>query len=145
MVERTIKDYQIDCEYSKSGHISVAFKPSHLRHLEAEARVLAEDFRLKVQLLDRDALTDEVGSAAYHGGLLVEESGGLHPAKYFAGLCKIASAIGAQLHSDCGVTAIESDGKGFAVTVTGRKIPTRDVLVATNGSTDGVLPGLRRR
>jgi glycine/D-amino acid oxidase-like deaminating enzyme len=31
------------------------------------------------------------------------------------------------------------------VTVTGRKIRTRDVLMATNGYTNGLVPGLRRR
>src|SRR2546423_8764115 len=101
MVERTIKDYQIDCEYSKSGHISLASKPSHLRHLEAEARVLAEEFRLKVQLLDRDALTDEVGSAAYHGGPLRGGSGGLHPGQDFPRVWKIALAIGGPSQHDC--------------------------------------------
>src|SRR2546423_11668361 len=111
MVERTIKDYQIDCEYSKSGHISLAFKPSHLRHLEAEARVLAEEFRLKVQLLDRDALTDEVGSAAYHGGLLLGEKGGVHPAQYFARPCEIAPAVCAQPPSGWGGAAPEAVGK----------------------------------
>ena len=37
-------------------------------------------------MLERDRQREEIGSDYYHGGMVVERSAHLHPAKFFAGL-----------------------------------------------------------
>jgi glycine/D-amino acid oxidase-like deaminating enzyme len=54
-------------------------------------------------------------------------------------------AAGASVMAHCAAQAIERDGKGFTVRTPRGAIAARDVLVATNGYTDKVSPGLRRR
>src|ERR1700704_2657291 len=44
LVEETITTNQIDCEYARTGHLHLAYKPAHVDHLEAEARVLRDEF-----------------------------------------------------------------------------------------------------
>jgi glycine/D-amino acid oxidase-like deaminating enzyme len=146
LVEETITANRIECDYARTGHLYLAYKPGHLDRLEAEAHLLKDDFGVGARVLDRDALGAEIGSPRYHGALLYDRSGGLHPAKYFAGLQRLARDRGAQLHDHTPATAIERGGRGgFVVTTPRGQVAARDVLIATNGYSDGLLPPLRRR
>ncbi len=146
LVEETITTDLIECDYARSGHLHLAYKPGDLQHLEAEARVLEEEWGISARVLDRDALAAEIGSPVYHGGLLYERSGGLHPAKYFAGLARLAGDRGAHLYDQTPATAIEGRHPGgFTVKTPRGSIAARDVLLATNGYSDGLVPSIRRR
>ncbi|HEX3630378.1 MAG TPA: FAD-dependent oxidoreductase [Candidatus Dormibacteraeota bacterium] len=146
LVERTIAEHRIDCDYTRSGHLDLAYRPGHLKGLESEARVLAERFKLDVRMIDRSGLTAEVGSNRYHGGLLVAASGGLHPAKYHAGLTRLAIDRGAHLYGGVAATGIERGRKGRFVVKTERgSIACGAVLLATNGYSDRLMPQVRRR
>jgi glycine/D-amino acid oxidase-like deaminating enzyme len=146
LVEETITTNRIDCDYARTGHLHLAYKPGHLEHFEAEAYVLREEFGVSARVLNRDALASEIGSPVYHGALLYERSGGLHPAKYCAGLTRLAHDAGAQLHDQTPAVAIEArDGGGFVVVTPRGRIVTGDVLLATNGYSDGLVPPVRRR
>ena len=146
LVEQTIEENGIACDYVRCGHIDLAFKPGHLQDLTNEAHVLRSEFGVSAQVIPRIALSSEVGTSGYHGGLLVEGSGGLHPAKYFAGLAALARDRGAHLYDHAPVTAIESRGRGqFTVSTPRGQIRSGDLLLATNGYTDSLLPPLRRR
>jgi len=146
LVEQTIATNQIACDYSRSGHLSLAFKPGHRQALDDEAHVLTSEFGVPARVIPRIDLASEVGTSEYHGGLLVERSGGLHPAKYFAGLTGLARDRGAHLFEHAPATAIESRPQGgFLVTTPRGQVRTREVLLATNGYTDGLLPPLQRR
>jgi glycine/D-amino acid oxidase-like deaminating enzyme len=146
LVEETITTNQIDCEYARTGHLHLAFKPAHVNHLEAEARMLREEFGVDARILDRDALASEIGSPMYHGALFYQRSGGLHPAKYFAGLARLAFDRGAHLHDRTPAVALTRRRKGGLIVKTPRgEIASRDVLLATNGYSDGLVPSIRRR
>ncbi len=96
--------------------------------------------------LDRDEIGSEVGTTAYHGGLVIERVGGLHPARYHAGLVRYALAGGAELHPVTRVTSVERrPGGGFRVGTARGALDCADVVMATNADADGVVPGLRRR
>ncbi len=146
LVEETITTNRIECEYARTGHLHLAFKPGHVAHLETEARTLNQEFGVEARFLNRDALASEIGSPVYHGALLYERSGGLHPAKYFAGLARLAHDRGAHLYDLTPATAIDRRRRGgFVVTTPRGEIAARDVLLATNGYSDGLLPAVRRR
>jgi glycine/D-amino acid oxidase-like deaminating enzyme len=146
LVEETIRVNQIACDYVRTGHLELAHKESHLQHLEEEAYLLLRQFGVAARVIPRAELASEVGTSLYHGALLFERSGGLHPAKYFAGLTRMARDRGAHLYGHTPATAIEARRRGgFNVTTPRGVIQTRDVLVATNGYSDRFVPWLRRR
>ena len=147
LVEETITANRIDCDYDRSGELYLAYKPGHVEHLETAARLLREEFQVSARVLPRDALASELGSPLYHGALLVERSAGLHPARYLAGLAGLARDRGAHLYDRTPATAIERRRRrdGFVVVTPRGRISTREVLVATNGYSDRLLPPLRRR
>jgi len=146
LVEETITTNRIECDYARTGHLHLAYKPGHVEHLEAEARILNQEFEANARVLSRDALASEVGSPVYHGALLYERSGGLHPAKYFAGLARLAGDRGAHLYDQTTGTGIERRQPGGFIVKTPRgQIAARDVLLATNGYSDGLVLSIRRR
>jgi glycine/D-amino acid oxidase-like deaminating enzyme len=145
LLEETISKYAIDCDYRRSGHLSLAYKPSHVAGLEADGRILNDEFGLRTHLIRREELAAEIGSDLYHGGLLVERSGGLHPAKYVAGLIQLARNAGANLYDGVSAMRIERQPSGFAVTTSRGQIACGDLLVATNGYSDALVSSLRRR
>ena len=68
------------------------------------------------------------------------------PGKYFAGLVAAADRAGADLHEGVRARSIRRQADGRLIVETERgAILTKEVVVATNGYTDGVVPSLRRR
>ena len=145
LVKRLIADEAIDCDFRERGHLELAYAPSHVPDLEHARRSLAL-VGVSSTVLPRERIREEIGTDAYFGALVVPESGLLHPGRYFAGLAGVAAAAGADLHEGVRARSIrrQADGR-FMVETSRGAILARDVFVATNGYTDGVVPSLRRR
>jgi glycine/D-amino acid oxidase-like deaminating enzyme len=144
-VKRLIADEKIDCDFREVGYAELAYAPSHVRHLEQQRESLAS-VGVPSLVVPRERIRDEIGSDAYHGALVVPGSGLLHPGRYFAGLAAAADRAGADLHEGVRARTVRRQADGRFVVETERgAILARDVLVATNGYTDGVAPSLRRR
>ncbi len=145
LVKRLIADLQIDCDFREVGHLELAYAPSHVPELEHARDGLAA-VGVASHIVPRERIREEIGTDAYYGALVVEGSGLLHPGRYFAGLAAAADDAGADLHEGVRATAIRKQRDGrFVVETTRGAIQARDVFVATNGYTDGVVPSLRRR
>jgi glycine/D-amino acid oxidase-like deaminating enzyme len=145
LVAGLIKDQGIDAEARWNGFLELAWGPGHAEDFEAEAAALTA-FGSPSRVIPRERLREEIGTDAYHGGLAVDAGGVLHPAKWFAGLVGLAERAGAELHEGVRVRSVrrQADGR-FVVESERGAMLAKDVLVATNGYTDGVAPGVRRR
>ncbi len=145
LVKRLIADEAIDCEFREVGHVELAYAPAHVADLE-HARDGLTARGVAARVLPRERIREEIGTDAYYGALVVEGSGLLHPGKYFAGLAAAADRAGADLHEGVRANSIRRQAdRRFVVETSRGAIIARDVFVATNGYTDGVAPGLRRR
>ena len=102
-------------------------------------------FDHRVHLVPRADQRAEIGSDAYHGVLVDERSAGLNPARFVQGLAGAAIGHGAAIVTGIGVTAVDRHGDGWRVRTTAGEIEAGDVLMATNGYTDGASPALQRR
>ncbi len=145
LVASLVRDNGIDAELRYNGYLELAWAKSHAEDFDAEAASLV-DFGTPAHAVPKDQLRSEIGTDSYHGGLVVEAGGLLHPAKWFAGLVGLAEAAGADLHEGIRAQSIRRQADGRFVVETDRgAILASNVLVATNGYTDGVAPSLRRR
>jgi glycine/D-amino acid oxidase-like deaminating enzyme len=145
LVKRLIADEAIDCEFRERGFLDLAWAPSHAEHLEASVETL-RGFGIEAHYVPRADLHEEIGTTFYHGGLVFPPSGLLHPGKYFAGLAAAAERAGADLHEGVRAKAVRHQADGTLVVETTRgAIVANEVVVGTNGYTDGVVPSLRRR
>jgi glycine/D-amino acid oxidase-like deaminating enzyme len=144
-LETLIAEESIDCEYARTGHLQAAWKPAHFGAFREEQRLLARVFHHQVRLVPRAEQRSEIGSDAYHGVLVDERSGALNPAQYVRGLADAAARNGVSIATGLGVTAVQRQPNGWRVQTTGGEVETRDVLIATNGYTNGASPALQRR
>jgi glycine/D-amino acid oxidase-like deaminating enzyme len=145
LVKRLIDEQRIDCDFREVGHLELAYAPAHAPELD-QARDSLASVGVRSTVVPRERIREEIGSDAYFGALAVEGSGLLHPGRYFAGLAAAADRAGADLHEGVRAKRIRRERDGmFRVETERSTIRARDVFVATNGYTDGVVPSLRRR
>lgn len=135
----------IDAEFREHGHLELAYGHSHVPELE-ETRDSFASVGVQSRVIAGEELGAEIGTDAFPAALAVEGSGLLHPGKWFAGLVALAERAGADLHEGVRAERIRPQPDGRAVVETSRgAILAGNVLVATNGYTDGAAPSLRRR
>lgn len=144
-LEALLVEQQIDCDYSRCGHIQAAWKPAHYQAFEQEAETMARDFQHIVRLVPRSQQGEELGAELYHGLLVDERSGGLNPAKYVHGLAAAAQRAGALIYQNTPAAGIERVPGGFRVHTPHGVLACQQVFVATNGYTGAVTPWLQRR
>lgn len=145
LVAGLIRDQGIDAELRFNGYLELAWAPSHAAAFPDEAEGFTE-LGSPSRAIPREGLAAEIGTDAYHGGLAVDAGGVLHPAKWFAGLVGLAERAGAELHEGVRVKGLRRQADGRFVVETDRgAILAGQVLIATNGYTDGAAPAMRRR
>jgi len=144
-VESLVRQEAIACDWRRTGHLTLAARPSHLHGLEDTARLLARDFGYQTELLAPEALAEEIGSTRYHGGLLDPLAGSLQPARYLVGLAAAAVKAGAVLRERVEVRRIQRASPGVRLHASHGPLDAREVLIATNGYTGRLLPWLARR
>jgi len=144
LVKQLIAEEGIDCDFREVGHLELAYAPAHAGELE-HARESFASVGVRSRVVPRERVHEEIGSDAYFGALVVEGSGLVHPGRYFVGLASAADRAGADLHEGLRAKRITKVDGGFDVETERGSIRARDVFVATNGYTDGVVPSLRRR
>jgi glycine/D-amino acid oxidase-like deaminating enzyme len=145
-LEKLIADEGIDCAWQRSGHLYLAHLPSLVPHLRAAERAYVDGVGQEARFVPAHRLGEEIGSPAYHGGLVVEKSGGLHPARLVAGLARSVLHAGASIHERTEARRVERVSAGrMRVTTSRGAITAGRVLVATNGYTTGLVPWLHRR
>jgi len=137
-------DGPIDADYERTGQLLLA----HHHRAVADLRSFAADLDEAgdpARFVEADDLAAEVGSTAFAGGLVIERTGGLHPARYHRGLLRLAREAGAELHGDTRVEQVEPAAGGFRVTTSRGRLTAGEVAVLTNAYDAGLLPALRRR
>jgi glycine/D-amino acid oxidase-like deaminating enzyme len=144
-VENIIAEESIDCDYVRAGHLDAAYKPAHFDSLKRSQELLEREFNHPTRVLSKSEIKSELDTDFYHGVLIDERSGGLHPAKYVQGLALAAERAGATLCENSPVTAIEKSGSGFTVKTGQGQVTAQNVFVATNGYTSHITPHLQRR
>jgi len=136
----------IECDYRRTGQLYLAHAPRLVPYLRKIAHEHGDELGEPVHFVPREQLGDEIGSTAYHGGVVYERTGAIHPARFHGGLVRLAVDAGATLHGATPATAITTRDGGWArVTTPAGTIDTRDVLVMTNAYADELLPRLQRR
>ncbi len=143
LIETIVTEENIDCDWYRSGHVSLACKQSHFDGLEEYAAFLDKEFGHKKTLVSKSELRSEIGTDAYFGGLADETSGGIQPAKYVFGLARAVAKHGALLYEHAAVIDIKKKRDGFEITTTIGAIKSKEVIIATNGYTDKLVPKLK--
>ena len=148
-VEHIVREENIDCNFSRCGHLEVACKQAHFDGYEESAALLQREFSHKMRIVPRRELRGEIGSDIYFGGMVDESSAGLNPARYVAGLALAALRAGACLYDHTRVTSVEPErnknAHKFRVHTSRGVITAREIILASGAYTTGATPALRKK
>ncbi len=140
-----IADEDIDCDFALVGRFNGAFARNDFDRIARDADHLHKTLGIEAFPVGRAEQRNYLGTDTYHGGAVRMDIGGLHPAKFHAGMLRVALAAGVVVHSETAVTRIAEQGQGWQVTTTRGTTCAQDVLTCTNGYTDKSDRWLRRR
>lgn len=144
-VEAKIAQENIDCALQLTGRLVLAYSKRAHRAQIRTAESLGKLTGTGVRVLSRHDLRGEIDTPFYHGGMLIDHAGGLHPARLHHGLADAAVRSGATLHNHFPVMAIERKTGGFSLSGPAGRLAAGTVIMATNAYTGGVSPYFRRR
>ncbi len=138
-----IREHQIQCEADQSGTIRAAYSKAAASVLR-DATESLQRRGVAVEWLDAEHMARLTGTPRYRAGALDRRGGSLNPLGYARGLADAAIRAGAVVHGQTAATALVQVANGWRVE-TARGAVTADwVVLATNGYTDDLWPGLKR-
>jgi glycine/D-amino acid oxidase-like deaminating enzyme len=148
-VAQIVREENIDCNFSRCGHLEVACKQSHFDGYEESAALIHREFNHELRIILKSELHTEIGSDIYFGGMVDETSAGLNPARYVAGLGQAAKGAGACLYEHTRVTSIKPEANNgarkFRVQTSKGPLVAREVILATGAYTTEATPALRKK
>src|SRR5229473_3548940 len=148
-VEQIVREENIDCSFSRCGHLEVACKQAHFDSYEESSALVKREFNHELRIILKSELRGEIGSDIYYGGMVDETSAGLNPARYVAGLALAAQRAGACLYDHTRVTSIalekNNGARKFRVQTSKGAITAREVILASGAYTTEATPALRKK
>jgi glycine/D-amino acid oxidase-like deaminating enzyme len=144
-VVTTIRAESIECGFAVRGRFIPAPSPAHYEGLAREFEAQARHLGVEFEMVPRSQQHRELGSDRYHGGAVIADLAGLHPALYHAGLLRSAAAAGVSFAAHTPVQEIRRSEEGCILASARGAVRAGEVIVATNGYTGPVTPWFARR
>lgn len=140
-----IRDEAMDCDFQLVGRYAGALGKEQYEDMARDADKLAKRLGIESYAVPQAEQRNYLGSDFYRGGTVRMDIGGLHPAKFYRELRRVALAAGLAIHSGVHVDEVVRDGNAFIVHTDKGPVRAGQVLVCTNGYTDQGDRWLRRR
>jgi glycine/D-amino acid oxidase-like deaminating enzyme len=135
LIEKLITEEGIDCHFARPGKLILASKPAHVVGFEKTAELLNARLGVETHVVPKSELRREIGSDAFHGGMVDSKSAGLHVGKYIRGLGEAAERAGVTIHENAPVQGLSRGGSGHELETTRGRIQADQVLLATGAYT----------
>jgi glycine/D-amino acid oxidase-like deaminating enzyme len=133
----------IDFDFHQNGELDLAYKASHFDGMKARVKWYKDQLGDEIEIVPPSELSAGIGSDFFHGGVLDKHGTGLHPSKLVFGLAEVAARYGAILCEEAGVFKIEIETHGFTLHTIKGVLKAKEIIVATNGYTDRLVPKLQ--
>ncbi|WP_426160990.1 NAD(P)/FAD-dependent oxidoreductase [Pseudomonas sp. DWR1-3-2b2] len=142
LVFKLIEKHGIDCAPVRKGWMQVSYTEKGVAGLHARADQWARR-GVPVHRLDATAVASRMGSDAFAGGWLDGRAGAIQPLAYARGLVGAALTAGVRIHGQSAVTGLQRQGSGWQLTTaTGAQVSAEKVVLATNGYSGNLWPGM---
>ena len=137
-----IDKHGIDCEAQRAGTLRVAYQPRHVAALRASAEQWARR-GVRVEVWDAPRVAAVTGCDRYVAATFDPRGGAVNPLSLARGMARAALRAGAVIHADSRVRLLGRDGSGWRVVTGGGTVHADKVVLATDGYSDDLWPGLR--
>lgn len=132
----------IACEAERGGTLRAAYNDSQALALERSVGAW-RSLGVAMRPVDAAAMRAATGSARYSAGVLDPRGGSVNPLGLARGLAAAALRAGARLYGSTPALGLTRAGGGWTIATAGGTVRADSVLLATDGYTDGLWPGLR--
>jgi glycine/D-amino acid oxidase-like deaminating enzyme len=130
-IEATVAKYAINCDFARTGELTVATSDWHLAPLAADAH------RTGLKLMDRDEVRAEVDSPTYLGGLWDTDGCAMvDPARLVWGLRQTCLDLGVRFYDHTRVSRIRPSGAGLRLHTGPGVVSAGRVALATGAHGD---------
>ena len=143
LVFELIERYGIECEAIRPGYVQGGFGTKGRRFNREWARQWTER-GAEARFLERDEVADLLGTRRYGSGMHDARGGSVQPLAYARGLARAAMEEGAVIHGASEATAVVRHGAGWSVRTDRASVECEFAVLATNGYTGDLWPGLRQ-
>jgi glycine/D-amino acid oxidase-like deaminating enzyme len=144
-IAELIAEENIACHFTVCGRFRAAIRPEHYEAMARDMEDLRKIAGVESFMVPKSEQGSEIGSNVFFGGSVLPNDASLHPGLYHSGLTNRIMSRGGTICGNAAAVRIEPRGAGFKVTTTRGEIRARNVILATNGYTDGLVPELGRR
>jgi glycine/D-amino acid oxidase-like deaminating enzyme len=136
---------KLDCDFGVVGRFHAAHNAEQFEFLAKKIAHQPKGLEVDADVVPRAEQRRELGTDAYHGGVVYKAHASVDPARYHQDLLELVRKAGADITPNCPATAIERSGARFRVTTPRGVIEAGNVVAATNGYTGRLTPWLQRR
>jgi len=130
-IQATVERLGIDCDFLRSGELSVATEPYQIDDLRSEVEEAAA-YGESLQWLDRDQVRALVDSSTYLGASFNPSVAMVNPARLAWGLRRACIQSGVRLFERTPVTRLEYDGNEVTALTPYGRVRAARVALATN-------------
>jgi glycine/D-amino acid oxidase-like deaminating enzyme len=145
LIDRLIGEEHIECHWEKPGRFVGAWTSRHFAAQQRRLALLNEAAQSQAYMVPRERQREEIASDYYHGGMVVERSGKLHPALYYKGLLDACCRRDVTVCAKAAVRHIAPIGNHWRLDTARGTMTAGHVVIATNGYTGKLTPALQRR
>jgi glycine/D-amino acid oxidase-like deaminating enzyme len=138
-----IRRLGIACEARQNGTLRAAYHHANAAAVEKTAEQCIRR-GMPVTLLDRNAVREATGTDRYISAMFDRRGGDLQPLSYARGLARAAVSAGVAVHGRTPATSLRREGGRWRIETPHAVVRAEKILIATNGFTDALWPGLRR-
>ena len=136
-----VEQHQIECQAQRTGSIIAGKGGKAVRYLTEWSEFWAET-GADVRLLDKHASTELIGTAHYDRSMFDRRGGSVQPLAYCRGLARACHERGVTIHGDSRAVRISRNGNSWRVFTAHGSVKCERLVLATNGYTDELWPGL---
>ena len=130
-IEETIKQFNIECDFIRSGEINVANEEYQIEELREEAEHSAQ-YGENIQFLDQHQMRTIANSPTYLAGILDHSVAMVNPAQLAWGLRRACLEVGVRLFEGTQVTALEEKRDSVVIKTSYGQVESKKVALATN-------------
>ena len=137
-----IARHRIECELRRAGTLRAAYQPQHAAALRASVDQWARR-GVRIEYWDAGRVAAATGTERYVAATFDGRGGAVNPLSLARGLAGAALRHGATIHGGTRALGLERDGALWRVTTPGGVVRADKVVLATDGYSDDLWPGLR--
>lgn len=143
-VRQLIAEHKIECAY-KPGVMHTELRANQFHHTAEYVEKISREYGYdQVELLDRDAVCEALGTKAYAGGSMDWGAGHLHPLNFALGLASACAKAGVRIYEGSLVENIERGDPAKIITAQG-SVKASFVALGANGYLGNLEPKIANK